>query len=114
MKLYIATPINGRNEESFEEKYRAAKERITFIKPQLLANPHFKGWEAVAGTDICPLGMSEHDALKRCVQEVYTCDAIYMDNGWERSDGCRHELETAHRYRIPVYTYDGNVMTWEN
>lgn len=113
LKLYIATPINARKEDTFEEKYKSAKERLEYLKPILRADYRFNGWEVVGGTDICPLGTPENEAIKRCVQEVFTSDAIYMDVGWQNSDGCRTELETAGRYKIPIYTFDGNVIKFE-
>lgn len=113
LKLYIATPINARKEETFEEKYKSAKKRLEYLKPILRADYRFNGWEVVGGTDICPLGTPENEAIKRCVQEVFTSDAIYMDVGWQNSDGCRTEFETAGRYKIPIYTFDGNVIKFE-
>ncbi len=32
MKLYIATPINARNEQGFRNKYKAAQKRVRELK----------------------------------------------------------------------------------
>lgn len=113
MKLYIATPVNARKEETFEEKYYAAQKRITELKENLSEDERFKGWEMTSGPDVCPLGMNETEALRRCVQTVLSCEAIYMDSGWQRSEGCRTEFNTAGRYKIPIYTYNGNNIKFE-
>ena len=113
MRLYIATPINARKEGTFGEKYRAAKERIERLKNVLCSMGRFQGWEAVGGPDVCPPDMEENAARLRCIQTLLVCDAIYMDTGWEHSTGCRAELDAAGRYKIPIYTYDGTVIKFE-
>lgn len=113
MRLYIATPINARRGETFEEKYLDAKDRIAGLKAILGEGTTFCGWDMVGGTDVCPLGMEENAARLRCLQALLTCDAIYLDNGWEKSTGCRAEFDAAGRYMIPIYTYDGNIIKFE-
>ena len=94
MRLYISTPINGRREATFEQKYAAAKARVEQIKRE------FGDWlsrydKIVTTFDINPPGTSEEEAMGRCIQAVIECDAIVMDIGHEYSRGCSVELFTA-------------------
>lgn len=114
MKLYIATPINGRREETFAVKFEAAQARVQELKEQLRANPKFaKYTQMTSGVDVCPLGAyTEAKAVGRCVQAVLESDAVYMDMDYERSKGCLLEYDTCYRYKIPVFGANWE-MNWE-
>lgn len=113
MKLYIATPVNGRKEETLAEKRKAAEVRIKKLKEILRNDDRFRAYtEMTSGIDVCTPDMSEPEALGRCVCEVLRCDAVYMDCGYQHSSGCMLEHDTCRRYKIPLYG-DNWQQTWE-
>ena len=58
MKLYISTPINGRKEPSFSEKYNAAKARIKEIESKY--KDILSEYDTIVTTfDINPSGVTE-------------------------------------------------------
>ena len=99
MKLYISTPVNGRDEATFEEKYAAAKARVEEIKRQF--DEWLSRYDAVVTTfDINQPGASEAEAMGRCIQAVLESDEILLDKGWQYSTGCRLELHAARAYGV--------------
>lgn len=107
-KMYIATPINARNEKTFKEKYLAAKHRVNMLKEILQYDERFpSGMEMVSSFDINPLGAhTESQAMGRCVTEVMESDAIFLDHGWQSSNGCNLEYRTAKIYGKVIFEYD--------
>lgn len=101
MKIYISTPINGRLEDTFEEKYSAAKARVEELKQKYYAPLAFK--DVITTFDINPLGISEAEALGRCVQAVMECDEILMDTDWASSKGCSIEFAAALYYGKTIW-----------
>lgn len=114
MKLYIATPINGRREETFAGKFEAAKARVQELKERLRSDKRYAKYDQMtSGVDVCPLGaFTEAKAVGRCVQAVLESDAVYMDCGYEQSAGCLLEYDTCRRYKIPVLGENWQ-MNWE-
>lgn len=110
MKLYIATPINARQERTFKEKFLAAKHRVEMLKEVIL----MADWEdapeiteIVSSFDLNPLGkVSESEAMGRCIQAVIECDAIYLDHAWQSSKGCNLEYRAAKIYGKIIYEHD--------
>lgn len=114
MTLYIATPVNARDESTFEAKHRAAMERIQHLKEVLRHDERFAHYDKfTSGVERCPIGTPEPQAVGRCVQTVLECDAVYMDAGYEASRGCMTEHDTCRRYQIPVFG-DNWSLTWED
>lgn len=113
MKIYIATPINGRPEKTFAEKRAAAALRIEELKALLRQDERFASYqEMTSGIDVCTPDMKEPEAIGRCVSEVLRCDAVYMDCGYEQSTGCMTEHDVCRRYKIPVYGENWQ-LDWE-
>lgn len=107
MKLYIATPINARHEPTMKEKLLAAKRRIELLKDTLANNIQFKDYELISTFDLphdddC----SEASAVGKCVTAVMESDAVYLDCGWEKSNGCRVEYRTAQIYGKQIYEHN--------
>lgn len=102
MKVYIATPVNGRPEKTFEEKRQAAYERIQYLMS--ISRP--SQWEPVSSFDVCPLNedISEAEAMGRCIRLLMTCDAILVDRYLpiEHSKGVLLELRCAKLYGIKI------------
>ena len=103
MKIYISTPINARNEQTFEQKYNAARQRVEHIIEVLHEEPQYHDATFVSTFDLCPLGTkTESEAIGRCVQAVMESDMLYFDCRASESKGCSLEYWTACIYGKPV------------
>ena len=109
MKLYIATPINSRTEKTLEEKKRAAKHRINLLKEIISSDMRFSKYDKLVSTfDIKQIisTTTEEVALGHCVTAVLQSDAIYLDHGWNASNGCNLEYRAAKIYGKAIYEHD--------
>lgn len=109
MRLYIATPINARTENTLAEKKKAARHRINFLKEIIWEDERFEDYDELVCTfDIKDIveGTTEEEALGKCVTEVLKSDAIYLDHGWNVSKGCNLEYRTAKIYGKIIYEHD--------
>ena len=107
MRVYIATPINGRHDgRDFKEKLALARHRVDILKQVLRDKPGFKGCEFVSTFDFKDqLNKSEAENMGNCIQLVLTCDAIYLDQGWLQSRGCNLEYRAAKIYGLEIYDH---------
>ena len=103
MKLYIATPINARQEPTMLEKLVAAKRRVEMLKEILADDARFKNYELISTFDFNDRNETEEKAMSRCIYHVLTSDAIYLDNGWTASKGCNLEYLTAKIYGKHIF-----------
>ena len=39
--------------------------------------------------------LQENDILERCIDILLRCDELWVAEGWERSTGCKIEIEVA-------------------
>lgn len=107
LKIYIATPVNARNEATLQEKKEKAALRCKMLKEKL--GKEFPNADVVCSFDVCPIAgepIEEHTAMGRCVDLLMTCDSIYLDEGWEMSSGCNVEYFTAKTYGLFVMGYE--------
>ncbi len=110
MKIYIATPVNGRNEKTLLEKRQAAFERVKKIAEYLKGRYPDAECHSSFDEHIAPLRGAlvwrEATIMGACVQEVMDCDAIILDEGWESSKGCQVEHHVARVYgkKVGFYT----------
>lgn len=105
MKVYISTPINGRNEETFEKKYNAAAIRTQQIIDKLRKLPEYKDAEFVSTFDLNKLGeVNEAQAMANCVAALMESDIAVFDTSdmktFGRSSGCQVETKVAQQYGI--------------
>ena len=106
MKLYIATPINARQEPTMREKLAAAKRRVERLKEILADDVRFKDYELISTFDFNDMyDADEEKAMSRCIYNVLTSDAIYLDHGWTASKGCNLEYLTAKIYGKQIFEY---------
>ena len=99
MKLYIATPINARQEPTMREKLVAAKRRVEMLKAIIADNDRFQDYDMISTFDFNNMyDADEEKAMSRCIYHVLTSDAIYFDHGWTVSKGCNLEYLTARIY----------------
>ena len=103
MKLYIATPINARQEPTMREKLVAAKHRVEMLKEILADDVRFKNYELISTFDFNDMNDTEEKAMSRCIYHVLTSDAIYLDHGWTASKGCNLEYLTAKIYGKQIF-----------
>lgn len=84
-RIYISGPITGWPIDMCRARFEAAEFtlRLQGFEP---VNPMKNGLPDDAPYD-------EH--MKRDLEMLAECDAIYLLNGWERSKGCRIELQEA-------------------
>ncbi len=108
-RMYIATPINGRQAgRDFKEKLALAKHTVEVLKMILSDKPDFKDYEFTSTFDIHPNGSMppEHKAMGDCIALVMTCDAIMLDHGWLQSKGCNLEYRAAKIYGKEIFEFD--------
>ena len=105
MKLYIATPINARQEPTMREKLVAAKRRVEMLKEILADDVRIKDYELTSTFDFNDMNDTEEKAMSRCIYHVLTSDAIYLDHGWTASKGCNLEYITAKIYSKRIFEH---------
>ena len=105
MKLYIATPINARQEPTMREKLVAAKHRVEMLKEIIANDIRFKDYELISTFDFNYMNDVEEEAMSRCIYHVLISDAIYLDHGWTASKGCNLEYFTAQIYGKLIFEH---------
>ena len=110
MKLYIATPINARQEPTIREKLVAAKHRVEMLKEILADDVRFKNYELISTFDFNDMYDTEEKAMSRCIYHVLTSDAIYLDYGWTASKGCNLEYLAAKIYGKQIFVHKTQGM----
>lgn len=107
MKIYLATPVNGRKEKSLDEKRRKAYERIKMMEQYL--RPKFGEAQFRSSFDIVGLvldqQLTEAEIMGRCVQMVMESDLVILDSENSlNSKGMIVESYVARIYGIKVRT----------
>ncbi len=103
-KVYFATPVNGRNESSFQEKKIAALKRCIELRSIMgIVHPD---WIVTFSFTVCPINeeIDEHTAIQCCYDLLRHCDIIVLDDSWMKSEGCKKERYFAISHRIQVLT----------
>lgn len=103
MKIYLASPVNGRKEKNLKEKQKAAMKRIDEMADYLVKfypdaefiNPVRKTYWA---------SERESRIMGMCVQMVMEGNMVILDDGWESSQGCTVERFVAMQYGKQVET----------
>ena len=73
MKLYIATPINARQEPTMREKLISAKHRVEMLKEILADDVQFKDYELISTFDFNNMyDADEEKAMSRSIYHVLT------------------------------------------
>lgn len=104
MKIYIATPVNGRKEKTMQQKSEAAYKRILemreYITKYFRDADFYYSFLLRQAFDF----MSEAEIMGSCVSMVMECDMIVLDDGWESSRGCTIERYVAMQYGKQIRT----------
>lgn len=101
MKIYIATPVNGRNEGTLEEKQKAAQQRCYALRDEIKKHyPDAEFWSSVTNVVIARKGLPEREAdiMGTCVRHVMLSDIVFLDWGHVYSKGCGVEQFVASTY----------------
>lgn len=100
-RIYVAGPMRGYPKFNYP-KFNDYTESLRSV-----------GWDVVNPVEISagygtPEQINADPALLAAVTEVEldtikTCDAIYLLDGWQNSEGARMELATAIAYGLKIY-----------
>ena len=82
MKIYIAGAITGYTPEQFHAKFEECRDRVALKYPQA---------QIIIPTDLCPDDMGWADCMKICLNELKSCNLIYMMKDWKESKGATAE-----------------------
>ena len=106
MKIYIAGPITGREEAARKQfadtamQIREAFPDIDIVNPFELDHNHDKQWESY---------------MNVCLQELITCNTLYLLPGWNESPGSVIELMIAKRMEMDIIdAIHGEVIEVKN
>lgn len=91
-KIYLSLPISGYDIDERRETALAMEVRLRGAGYDVF-NPTENGLPPTATTN-------EH--MKRDLEALLTCDAIFLMRGWNRSAGCKCELDVAVAIGIDV------------
>lgn len=107
MKIYLASPVNGRKEKTLKEKQKAAMKRIDEMADYLVKfypDAEFMSSFNIIGVKYHVDDLSEAVIMGACVRMVMESDMVILDDGWERSKGCTVERFVAWEYGKKVET----------
>ena len=97
MKIYISGPITGTT-DAYERFERAEKELTreghTVINPQMI------------GSEL-PEDTEHWQFMTLSMVLMGFCDGVLFLSGWERSKGCREEMERAQELRVCIFFEGG-------
>lgn len=93
-KIYISGPVSGTTD--YEERFRVKENQLEdswkVVNPVKMFSQYAKGRIFPAYDDI----------IKKDLEFLAECNAIYMMDGWKNSNGCNIELERAKELRLAV------------
>ena len=92
-RVYISAPISGYDLEERRKTFADMEQRLT-AKGYEVCNPMKNGLPDESPTQA---------HMKRDIEMLLTCDAILLLNGWNRSAGCKCELDVAVAIGLDVY-----------
>lgn len=108
MKIYLATPVNGRKEKTLVEKQLAAERRIDEMADfmmKLYPDAEFMSIFNIIGVKYHLIDLSEAIIMGACVRMVMESDLVVMDENWRDSRGCWVEQTVAQQYGIRIESY---------
>ncbi len=100
MRVYISGPITGTTD--YIERFDKAESELNAAGCDTV-NP-------ARCNMYLPDNLKHEEFMHVCKAQMDLCEAIYMLNGWERSNGCRQEFEYASRQGISI-TFEGGTCS---
>ena len=107
MRIYISIPISGKDLATQQRKALEIAEKLRQL-----------GHEPVSPLPPpeAPSGLSEKEKyayyMGRDVERLLLCDAVFLCDGWNRSKGCRLEVQAALLYGMRLYGRLEDVQPW--
>lgn len=92
-RVYLSGPISGYDLAERIEAFMQLEVKLRG-KGVEVCNPLGQQWEQ---------GLSTYDYMRKDIEMLLTCDAILMMDGWNRSAGCKTELDVAVAIGIDVW-----------
>lgn len=99
MRIYISGPITGTTD--YMERFAAAEDYL-MKEGYVCINPA----KVNAGL---PSDTTHEEYMKTSICMLHMCDAIYMLEGWQQSEGCAEELSAAIRREMMIVFEGGKV-----
>lgn len=93
-KVYIIGAVTGLEREEVEVKFEKAAQALKGM-----------GMIPVNPVVLVPSSTSWTSAMKKCITEMLTCDAVLMLPDWEASRGATLEVAIARNLSIPQFTH---------
>jgi hypothetical protein len=91
-KIYIAGPITGHDLAERKREFDFTSTLLELdgyevINPMSLPHDHDKSWESY---------------MRECIKTLVLCDAIYLMQNWELSEGARLEFTIASKLKMKI------------
>lgn len=101
MRIYLSGPITGT--EDYMERFAAAESELSEFD-MAVVNP-----AKVNGQ--LPKETTYSEYMEMSIAMLKQCDAIYMLEGWRKSNGAMVEFEYAYEHGIAIL-FEGGTLTW--
>ncbi len=101
INIYIAGPMRGVKDMNYEE-FNKADEYLTKKRFYKTFNPARFDKESGLSGEYLESNEGLRVVMRRDLQDLMECHAIYMLNGWERSEGARIEHALAVMLRMTI------------
>ena len=90
--VYIAGPITGHDltqkfNEFFKVELDLRDQGFRVVNPMTLPHEHDKSWQSY---------------MRECIKTLVLCDAIYLMQDWELSEGARLEFTIASKLKMKI------------
>lgn len=90
--IYIAGPITGHHLKKRFKAFELVENKcnelgFNVVNPMKLKHDHDKSWESY---------------MRECIEALIKCDAIYLMQGWEISQGARLEFTIASKLKMQI------------
>lgn len=95
MKVMISLPMNGRKNDEIKERIKELKEKFAKLHIDVIDSFLTDEIENSYHPGVYYLG-------RTLTQFMHNVDAVYFDDGWEKTRGCRIERNICNEYDIKI------------